>query len=186
MKVALKEWGAITSGALEGRISVLVRKGGILEQREGFSAQHEAFWLYPTFLHQNAAELRPAFQAGLKEDATPGEVRLEAFCRVERVWKIESLDMAVRLEGFNALTAAAVARRFQYKHKPWVHALLLRVYRCQPHTVPETPTYGGCTSWVPLETDAAVVNAEPVMTDLEFAALQADLERVIENTNSVQ
>jgi hypothetical protein len=179
MNVALKEWDAIARAALNGGVALLVRKGGILEQREGFSAEHTAFWLYPTFLHQNHAELRPEFQTLLEENPNPNQLVLEGYCTVERVWKVESLEFARSLEGFNALTADAIERRFLYKNKPWVHALLLRVYRCEPRTLLETPSYAGCTSWVPLEQDVPAVNGVPAMNDLEFGALKRELEATL-------
>jgi hypothetical protein len=179
VNIALKEWDAITRAALSGGVALFVRKGGILEQREGFSAEHTAFWLYPTFLHQNRAELRPEFQTLLRENPNPNQLVLEEYCTVERVWKVESLELARALEGFNALSADAIERRFLYKNKPWVHALLLRVHRCEPRTIPETPSYAGCTSWVPLEEDIPVVNAVPTMKDLEFGALKRKLEAML-------
>ena len=183
MRVALKEWDAVTRAALSGGVALLIRKGGILEQREGFSAEHTAFWLYPTFLHQNRAELRPQFQNQLlEENPNPGEVRLEGYCTVEHVWKIESLELARGLEQFNALSSDAIERRFLYKSKPWIHALLLRVYRCKPQTILETPTYSGCTSWVPLEEDVPVVNGVPTMNDLAFGALKRELEAMLGNS----
>jgi hypothetical protein len=179
VKVALKEWDAVTRAALSGGTALLIRKGGILEQRDGFSAEHTTFWLYPTFLHQNRAEMRYEFQTLLEENLNPSEVRLEGYCMVERVWKVEDLELARALEGLNALTADAIERRFLYKNKPWVHALLLRVQRCEPQTILETPSYAGCTSWVPLEEDVLVVNGVPAMNDLEFGALKRELEAML-------
>ncbi|NJK46132.1 MAG: DUF1802 family protein [Pleurocapsa sp. SU_196_0] len=180
VNTALKEWDAVTRAALEGRTAVLVRKGGILEQREGFSVEHDSFWLYPTFLHQNPGELRLQHHDLLRDNPEPNQVRLEAFCNVERVWKIETLETARSLEPFNALTADALERRFLYRNKPWVHAILLRVHRAEPHTTLETPAYAGCTSWVPLEGDVPVANATPVMSDLEFERVKQELEGLLE------
>jgi hypothetical protein len=179
MNTALKEWDAVTRAALEGRTALLVRKGGILEQREGFSVEHGSFWLYPTFLHQNPGELRLEHHDLLRDNPEPNQIRLEAFCTVERVWKIETLETARSLETFNALTADALERRFKYKNKPWVHAILLRVHRAEPHVILETPAYAGCTSWVPLQEDVPVVDARLMMNDLEFAKVKRELEALL-------
>jgi hypothetical protein len=179
VNTALKEWDAVTRAALEGRTALLVRKGGILEQRDGFSVEHESFWLYPTFLHQNPGELRLEHRDLLRDNPQSGHVQLEAYCTVERVWKIENLEVARSLEAFNALTADALERRFLYKNKPWVHAILLRVHRAESRTILETPAYAGCTSWVPLETDIPVSNATPVMRDLEFSRVKGALEDLL-------
>ena len=180
MNTALTEWDAVTRAVLEGRTALLVRKGGILEQKDGFGVQHGAFWLYPTFLHQNPAELRLEHHDWLRDPPQPGHVQLEAFCTVEGVWKIENLETARALEVFNALTADALERRFLYRNKPWVHAILLRVHRADPHAILETPAYAGCTSWVPLEEDLSVTEPKPVMSDLEFSRVKGALEDLLE------
>ena len=58
---ALKEWDAQVCALETGRASLIVRKGGIVEKNGEFKVEHTRFWLYPTFLHQNPGELRPAF-----------------------------------------------------------------------------------------------------------------------------
>ena len=42
----------------EGRQIMLLRKGGIIEAKKGFSTEHREFLMYPTYLHQNAAMLK--------------------------------------------------------------------------------------------------------------------------------
>jgi hypothetical protein len=185
MNAALKEWDAVTRAALEGRTALFVRKGGILEQRDGFGVEHKTFWLYPTFLHQNPGELRLEHHDLLRVNPHPGQVRLEASCTVQGVWKIEDLGTARSLAAFNALTADALERRFSYRNKPWVHALLIRVRRCQPHAILETPAYVGCTSWVPLSEDLPVIAAQPAMNDHEFSRLAQRLEELLSGSERV-
>lgn len=45
----LKEWGAAIHGLLDGRQTVLLRKGGIHEKR--FAVDAEQFVLFPTVVH---------------------------------------------------------------------------------------------------------------------------------------
>ncbi len=151
---ALKEWDAQVQALMRGEVSLVLRKGGIREIRKGFDVNHEAFWLYPTYLHQNAAELRPPFAAALRPDPDPGTVHFPAWAEVAGVWRIESLDRALALEPLQALSEKAITSRFNYRDKPWIHALLLRVYP-QPSVpaLPETREMLGCVSWVPFEAD---------------------------------
>ena len=183
--VALKEWDAQVSGLLEGRTAVLVRKGGIYEQREGFKVQRDRFWLYPTFLHQNAAELRLEFQAGLRPDPTPGEVALSAYATVEGVLKLEDLASARSLEGLQALNADSLERRFKYKNRPVLHALLLRVYRAAPQRVLETPAIKGCVSWVDLEPSVEVRDVRAALSDAQFSAERSKLETLFGQFSSI-
>src|SRR5918992_6138574 len=49
---ALKEWAIVCKALEEGRQVLLLRKGGIMEYREGFEIKHNKFLLFPTFEHQ--------------------------------------------------------------------------------------------------------------------------------------
>lgn len=174
--VALKEWDAQVQALLGGSVAVLARKGGIVEAQAGFEVAHRAFWLYPTFLHQNAGEMRPEFHTHLHDDPEPGSVRLEAFATVEGVLKLETEADALRLESVQALNASSLERRFRYRSRPVIHALLLRVYRCTPQTILETPEYAGCVSWVNLSQPISVLEPVAVLSDEAFATKCADLE----------
>jgi hypothetical protein len=174
--VALKEWDAQVTALLGGKTAVLARKGGIVEAKDGFEVAHRAFWLYPTFLHQNAGELREGFARGLSPNPTPGEVVFNAFATVEGVLKLETLPAALTLEPVQALNAASLERRFQYKNRPVIHALLLRVYRTAPQVIAETQEYAGCVSWVNLEAALEVRDAQPVLEDSAFASVRAVFE----------
>ena len=62
---ALKEWAVLVDAMKRGEIVAMVRKGGIREQRAGFSVRHDRFLLYPTFFHEKANELAPRYAASL-------------------------------------------------------------------------------------------------------------------------
>ncbi|PTA66566.1 DUF1802 family protein [Deinococcus arcticus] len=177
---SLKEWDTQTQLLTQGRLSLLIRKGGIMETHDGFEVEHRSFLLYPTFLHQNAAELQPHCQPLLRNDPQPGTIHLPALAEVVAVHKIELLETALRLEPLQALTAAAIERRFHYRNRPWVHALLLRVRPLTPPlALPETPEMLGCVSWVPLG-EITVTAGKPVVSEQELSARQAHLEALIQ------
>src|SRR5262245_46940096 len=56
---ALKEWSAICLALAEGRQSLILKKGGIAESAGEFEPEHARFWLYPTYVHQQAPGLKP-------------------------------------------------------------------------------------------------------------------------------
>lgn len=173
---ALKEWDTQCQALTSGQSALLIRKGGIMETHEGFEVEHRTFLLYPTFLHQNPAELRPEFTALLRDDPAPGTIALPALAEVVAVHRVESLEQALALEPEQALTAGAIERRFRYRNRPWVHALLLRV---RPLTAPlrleETPEMLGCVSWVPLG-DVTFEAGPPVLNEAELEGRRAALE----------
>ena len=56
---ALKEWGAAVQALLDGRQTVLLRKGGIGEKR--FEVSAPEFVFFPTVEHSHAQRVRPEF-----------------------------------------------------------------------------------------------------------------------------
>ncbi len=180
MKQALKEWDAQIQALEAGNGSLIVRKGGIVERKNEFEVEHKQFWFYPTFLHQNPNELQPQYAHLLLENPQPGLVQFRVFAEVKAVWKVEDLGLVKQLEPFQALSSPALERRFHYRGKPLVHALLLRVSRLpEPITLPETPHYMGCVSWVELVQDIAVQGLEPVLEESKFLGLQTQLEKLL-------
>jgi len=148
---ALKEWDSQVQALVSGNTALILRKGGIIETRDQFELEHRSFWLYPTFLHQNPLELRQEFLAYLRPSPQFGQVCIPAYAEVVKVWKIESLERVLSLEPYQPLTKGSIEARFKYRDKPWIHALLLKVYPLEHEIcLPETEGYLGCVSWVPL------------------------------------
>jgi hypothetical protein len=178
---ALKEWDAQIQALETGQTALVIRKGGIVEARGEFEVEHREFWLYPTFLHQNPGELRSTFSSLLRPDPASGQVSIRAFARVERIWKLENLDVIKTLESQQCLTAAALERKFHYRNKPWVHALLLRVYKLEPaQTITESELQRGCVSWVPLEREILLEGLKPAMDDSSFTNQRQTLESLLD------
>ena len=177
---ALKEWDAQCSLLTSGQVSVLIRKGGIMETHDGFEVERRSFLLYPTFLHQNGTELRPEYARLLRPDPDPGRIHLPALAEVVAVCKVESLAAARALEPWQALSADAIERKFHYRNRPWVHALVLRVRPLtRPLVLDETPDMLGCVSWVTLgELDADA--GEAVLNEAEVYARAEAIRGVIQ------
>ena len=175
---ALKEWASVERALAAGRVSLLVRKGGISERRGGFDVEHRGFWIFPTAFHQNAAELDPAFR-DLLEDAPPvsrDEVRFRVFAEVAEAFRVESLEVMDRLAGLHPMAAETVKSRFEYKGRPYLHVILVRAYTlAEPVVIPNTLDYEGCVSWVTLEDEISTAGAVPVVADEEFERIRAEV-----------
>lgn len=183
-RTALKEWAVLAEAMGRGDIIAMVRKGGIREQRSGFSVRHDRFLLYPTYFHEKAAELAPRFVARLGDAgaARPpeGVVRLSLVCDVAAVWEVKELDALRAVEGEHGLAWGAVESRFRYRDRPGVQVVAVRVSRLtSPVDVPEARRYQGCVSWVELDGEVDVGDAAPVLAgeelDRRAAALAAAL-----------
>ena len=163
---AFKEWAGVCAALESGRQSVILRKGGIEEGPGGFVPDHEAFWLYPTRVHQT--------QQGLKhpdppDEHTPeGKVRLRALAVVRRVERVESLETLQTLDDLHVWTAETVEARFRYR-APGLWVLGVRVYRtAQPFEIEVTPEHAGCKTWVPLDPPLSTRGATLVLRDDAF------------------
>ena len=64
---ALKEWATVVNALETGDQTVLLRKGGILEDSSGFVVESEKFFLFPTFEHQETKHLKPQFHKHLED-----------------------------------------------------------------------------------------------------------------------
>src|SRR6201995_3606239 len=66
-RIGFKEWSAVCHAILEGRQTVIIRKGGIAEGRDGFSFKHSEFYLFPTSFHYQGDKItEPQFSTAPK------------------------------------------------------------------------------------------------------------------------
>jgi hypothetical protein len=179
--VAFKEWGVICEALGRGTQTLILRKGGIDEGRDGFRVAHEKFWMYPTRFHASREQLTPAVQPLLDEVAArpvePGAVRLSLLAEVVRVVELATLDEALSLEGLHGWSEETVRARFAYR-RPGLVLLVVRMREiAEPHQLTETPEYAGCKSWVPLAGEFDASGAQPVLADAAFEERVREIER---------
>ncbi|HET7232958.1 MAG TPA: DUF1802 family protein [Longimicrobium sp.] len=182
--VALKEWAAIEDALATGRLSVLVRKGGIYEKRGDFQVEHHGFWIFPTGWHQNERELRDAFRGHLGDTPRFPEstIPLRVYCTVEAHWKVEDLAALEGLGDLQPFSPETLRSRFEYRGKPYLHVILVRAHGLpEPRPLPNTAAYEGCVSWVQLDAPLPTSAATPVLDDDAFAGLRREVEARLGN-----
>ena len=71
----LKEWATIIKALENGKQTIILRKGGILETASGFNVESKKFLLFPTWEHQETKHVKPEFHGFLKNvlDNKPDE-----------------------------------------------------------------------------------------------------------------
>jgi hypothetical protein len=172
LDVALKEWATVADALESGRQILLLRKGGILEQsvKNRFSITHNEFLLFPTHLHQSRAQLKPEIPFE-PTNAEPQTVTMSTAGVVTDIVKVESRAQIDRLDDQHIWTSALIDMRFNYKPQNPLYLVLVRAYRLPTATtLPNTPAYAGCKSWVPLGTAVATTAAVPTLDDPSYAA----------------
>jgi hypothetical protein len=179
---ALKEWSAAVHALLDGRQTVLLRKGGIHEKRfalpEVGGSALTGFLLFPTVAHSHAARVRPEHRDLLDAataDSTDEAVVVRAGAKVIAAIEVIRPEALDEILPFHIWTAESVrADRLDFRPK---HRLTVLVVQASPLLEPirlaRVPEYAGCKSWVPLAVEPTW--AAPVHED---AALREIAQRV--------
>ncbi len=179
--VALKEWSVVCDLLVEGGLALLMRKGGIHEDRGPgvFRMEHPRFLLFPAWEHQKPEMIKPAYRDRVQVLEEPASVTFRGYAEPAKIWSIGDKRHAVeRLDDLHCWTKAHLDMRFNYKPENPLYLVALRAYRLNhPKAVVNNLEYGGCRSWVPLEPNDAVdeTDAVPALRDEQFQEL---LDRV--------
>jgi hypothetical protein len=184
LKHALKEWAVICSALAEGRQALILRKGGIAENGGEFGVEQTRFWLFPTYLHEKPAALKPEalplLQSAEAERPPVGKVWLSHFAEVGGAYHVRDIVGALRIDRMHFWSPQTVEQRFRYR-TPGLFVLPLRVYRVpETYEIPDTAEYAGCRSWVELEKELPTVGAVPVLKDDAFRDVMRMLDLLLE------
>ncbi len=164
MMAALKEWAIVCKALEEGRQVLLLRKGGIMEYRQGFEIKHNKFLLFPTFEHQSKEYIQPDYIDNLDiilqhhltdpyhPTANSGRNKLNLYAKVIDVKEVGDKSIIRKLEKYHIWNDRYVNMRMDYNPKKPISVLLLRVYKMNnPIEVDIIPEWAGCRSWVSIE-----------------------------------
>ena len=160
--IGFKEWALVCQALGEGRQRVIVRKGGIAEGRNGFAFRYPEFFLFPTFFHEQLNWVR-LFNAVLPEP--PNDIEIQFLVRVKEARVMTDWEEVRALEPLHVLQESVVRERFEYDKAPGVHVAFVDVFRLNPvWRFPDSKTFGGCRSWVPLPDPPRGLQLHPVQT----------------------
>jgi len=182
MMNALKEWATVVNALENGDQTVLLRKGGILEDSSGFVVESEKFFLFPTFEHQETKHLKPQFHNHL-EDALASKPKdginnITSFAHVLYQKDIDSEDKINALSPFHILSDSYVKERIEWLPEKSMKALFLRTYKVPEFEIPIKPEYHGCKSWIELnEKDR---DAKSVLSDDEIESRMKEFKEIVD------
>jgi len=151
---ALKEWSAVVHALLDGRQTILLRKGGIGEKRFEVAAQE--FLLFPTVAHSHAERVRPEHRDLLDAaaaDSTDNRLVVRAAAKVVAALPVNRPDGLGAIEDLHIWTAESVrADRLDFRPKHKLAVLVVSaIPLIEPVGLTRAPEYAGCTSWVHLK-----------------------------------
>ncbi len=160
--LALKEWAAVAAALLDGRQTVLLRKGGIHEK--AFVVGGARFVLFPTVAHSHSERVRPEHLDVLAAGARDVDEAGGTFVVRCGISLVDAVPVA-RPEGLGDIadlhiwTAESVREdRLRFRPKHPLQALVVRAFALpQPARLARLDSYGGCKSWLdlPLSWDGA-------------------------------
>ncbi|MEM8739044.1 MAG: DUF1802 family protein [Planctomycetota bacterium] len=198
LDIALKEWSCVCDLLVEGRVGLLLRKGGVHEDAGPgrFRLGYRRFGLFPAWEHERLEWIKPALRTEFGErgvggsgkagqavahtdggpDGDPAEICFRGFAEVAGVWEVPSRAAFDELDDLHPWLPPQIDMRFDYKPDRPLYVVLVRAYRLKkPKTVPNHQAFAGCRSWVPLQggNRLAMEPAQPAVSEATLSAWQA-------------
>lgn len=178
MSAALKEWNVAVNALEAGKTALLVRKGGIRERGGRFGVDFNPVLLYPTFEHQKPDWLEPDYRDGIELVPSgwhPDRVRVGSWAEITEIFTLATSQVETVAD--ELLKFIIWNRQFLGDHLHWkpqkpLHILLLRTYKLPDSVeIPYRDAYGGCRSWIELETAVSLDGSHPVLSADEYGQL---------------
>src|SRR5919108_5493137 len=126
---ALKEWAIVCRALEDGRQILLLRKGGIMEYRQGFEAKHNTFFLYPTFEHQSKefiqADYTEIFDMLMHEQSSDNKNIITSYACAIAVKQVTDGSLLQRLQKYHIWNNSYIDVRLNYNPKRPINVVLL-------------------------------------------------------------
>ncbi len=176
---ALKEWAIAVDALAAGKMIMLLRKGGIREDRKNFQVQHQRVWLYPTYEHQKPHLLKPEYASEVtmvESGWHPKTVMIRSYAEITQVLSVNKLEILQALQPYHIWNEQMVRDRLKCKARQPLSVLLLRVYNLsQSINIPYDKSYGGCKSWINLVEPISTLDKSPVLDDISYQNLVREI-----------
>ncbi len=188
---ALKEWAIALESLEQGKTIMLLRKGGIKESQGKFLVPRDGaerplrdrILLYPTYEHQQPALLKPEYQSRVTPVVSgwhPQQVTISSWAEITDVLPVSEENTVKALLPFHIWNEQFIGDRLKWKpHQP-IYILLLRTYKLLTSQVIDyRPQYGGCTSWLDLDSAIDIDNTQPILTDDIYNQLATKIRQIV-------
>lgn len=173
--IGFKEWALVCESMLRGETSLIFRKGGIAEGKEGFRFKHSQFFLFPTYFHEQIAQTRLDPTRDLEPPLE--SIPIEAFAYVEFTLWISDLQSIEPLSEFHILRPELLKKRFDQDEVKGLHLAFVRIFRVIPSwLLTFQSSFGGCRSWVDLPIPSPDLVCRPVLSDEEHERRRESVE----------
>src|SRR6516165_6190715 len=182
---AFKEWAIVCDSIARGETSLIFRKGGIAEGRDGFHFKYQRFFLFPTFFHEQIERTR--LGSDRTPEPLPDSVVLTLFLELDFSRFVEDLDWLGDLEQFHILKSSVLLERFSYEDHKGLYVAFVRAYRLSYRwKFPFQRSYGGCRSWVELPEPPQDLQITPILDSAEQSRRRSVVLAALEKGGAFQ
>src|ERR1700758_1906203 len=122
-----KEWAIVCDSIARGETSLIFRKGGIAEGRDGFQFKHQRFFLFPTHFHGQIERTRLSPDRDLRPQQDT--VMISVFVEIEYTTLLRDLNLLRPLEPLHVMQASVLEERFHYDQREGLYLAFVRAYR---------------------------------------------------------
>jgi hypothetical protein len=184
---ALKEWAVAVNALEAGKTILLMRKGGIREEKGRFQVLDRQILLYPTYEHQKPHLLKPEYAAQVTPVPSlwhPENVRIGSWAEITNIFTVTEEAAIAQLLPYHIWEERLASDRFNWKPRQPLSVLLLRVYKLpNPLRIPYAQEYGGCKSWIELLQSISLEGSIPVLNETEYCDRVEAIRQIIERYN---
>ena len=157
MMYGLKEWATVVKALEQGKQTVILRKGGILETASGFNIESKKFFLFPTWEHQETKHVKPEFHEFLNSvlNKKPEESfnKISSYAEVLYEKDVNSNDVINNLSSFHVWSDSYIQERRNWKPEKPLKAVFLRMFNISEFDISLKSEFEGCKSWIELNSN---------------------------------
>src|SRR5919199_4988565 len=180
---ALKEWAVAVEALEQGKMMMLLRKGGIKEEGNRFTVAQNQILLYPTYEHQQPNLLKTEYASQVTPVTSgwhPETVRIGSWAEITDILPVSDESVVAALLPYHIWNEQFVSDRLKWKARQPLYVLLLRTYRLpQPQVIPYRPEYGGCRSWIDLAEPISLEGVVPFLDDKAYTQQANQIRQII-------
>jgi len=182
MMNTLKEWATVVKALEQGKQTVILRKGGILETASGFNIESKKFFLFPTWEHQETKHVRPEFHDFLNNvlDNKPNEGfnKISSYAEVMYEKDVEDEEIINNLTEFHVWSDSYIQERRNWKPEKPMKVVFLRTVKIPEFNLPLEAKFSGCKSWIELNSDFE--SGETALSDNEINEKLQKFKEIVE------
>jgi hypothetical protein len=153
----LKEWATVVKALEQGKQTVILRKGGILETASGFNIESKKFFLFPTWEHQETKHVKPEFHeflnSVLNKKPKEGFNKISSYAEVLYEKDVKSNDVINNLSPFHVWSDSYIQERRNWMPEKPMKAVFLKIIKIPEFNLPLQPEFSGCKSWIELNSN---------------------------------